>query len=50
MRPIRRHRNVHPLKAPRIAISEEEILADLVYPATRLPSGKIARVARRGRR
>ncbi len=34
MRLIPRHRNNHRSKAPRISISQAEITADLVYPAT----------------
>ena len=37
MRLIHRHRSHRP-KTPRIAISQEEIAADLHYPATRRPS------------
>jgi hypothetical protein len=35
MRLIPRHRNRHRAKAPRIAISQAEITADLHYPAAR---------------
>ena len=35
MRLIPRHRNRHRAKAPRIAISQAEITADLHYPAVR---------------
>ncbi len=34
MRLIPRHRHNHRSKAPRISISQAEITADLVYPAT----------------
>jgi hypothetical protein len=34
MRWIQRHRNSQWAKVPRISISQEEILADLHYPAT----------------
>jgi len=34
MRLISRHRNQHRAKAPRIAISQAEITADLLYPAS----------------
>jgi hypothetical protein len=33
MRLIPRHRQHHRSKAPRISISQEEITADLIYPA-----------------
>jgi len=39
MRLIHRHRNHRP-KAPRIPISQEEIAADLHYPATRRAAAK----------
>jgi len=39
MRLIPRHRHNQRAKAPRIAISQEEIAADLHYPATRRPGG-----------
>jgi len=42
MRLINRHRSHRP-KAPRIAFTHEEIAADLHYPASRRPGGKIAR-------
>jgi hypothetical protein len=44
MRLIPRHRHRRP-KAPRIAISEAEISADLHYPASRqaAPSSRVAR-------
>ena len=45
MRLIHRHRHHHRSKAPRIAISQEEITADLHYPAAR----RSPRQARRGR-
>jgi len=35
MRLINRHRHDHRGKAPRIAISQAEITADLTYPASR---------------
>jgi hypothetical protein len=35
MRLIPRHRHNHRSKAPRISISQEEIAADLHYPAVR---------------
>jgi hypothetical protein len=44
MRLIPRHRHTHPSKAPRVAISQAEITADLLYPA-RQPT----RVAAAGR-
>jgi len=34
MRLIARHRNHHRSKAPQISISQAEITADLVYPAS----------------
>jgi hypothetical protein len=40
MRLIPRPRNHQRAKAPRITISQEEILADLLYPASRRPGGK----------
>ncbi len=49
MRLIHRHRNPRP-KTPRIPISQEEIAADLHYPASRR-AGRLARTtARAGRR
>jgi hypothetical protein len=48
MRLIHRHRNHHHRKAPRIAISQAEITADLNYPAG-APSLRQSRpAARRG--
>lgn len=35
MRLIPRHRHHHRSKAPRVAITQEEITADLLYPASR---------------
>lgn len=40
MRLIHRHRNHRP-KAPRIPISQEEIAADLHYPASRRRGAKL---------
>jgi hypothetical protein len=34
MRLISRHRHSHRAKAPRISISQAEITADLIYPAS----------------
>jgi len=50
MRLIHRHRSHRP-KAPRIAITQEEIAADLHYPAARRPTraGGRARVRGAGR-
>jgi hypothetical protein len=47
MRLIPRHRHNHRSKAPRIAISQAEITADLNYPAGSRPSRR-AGDARRG--
>jgi hypothetical protein len=41
MRLMPRHRN-HRRRVPRISISEEEIAADLRYPARRRPAGRAA--------
>ncbi len=50
MRLIPRHRN-HRRRFARIAISQEEIAADLHYPASRRPSAVgVAARARRGAR
>jgi hypothetical protein len=50
MRLIHRHRS-HGPKAPRIPISQEEIAADLHYPATRRAVGKaLSATATGGRR
>lgn len=35
MRLTQRNKRHHPIKVPRIEISQEEILADLLYPAGR---------------
>ncbi|HEY1286426.1 MAG TPA: hypothetical protein VGF04_10080 [Solirubrobacterales bacterium] len=48
MRRIHRHRHNHREKAPRILISQEEIQADLMYPAT--PRSKRGVLAGRARR
>jgi hypothetical protein len=49
MRRIHRHRQNQRTKAPRILISQEEILADLMYPASpRNRRGVLASRARRG--
>jgi hypothetical protein len=48
MRLIPRHRNHHRAKAPRIAISQAEITADLNYPVGSRPSGQASGAARRG--
>jgi hypothetical protein len=37
MRWIQRHRHNQRTKLPQISISQEEILADLLYPASRSP-------------
>jgi hypothetical protein len=49
MRLIHRHRSHRP-KAPRISISQEEIAADLHYPAVRRPARgtEAARIRRAG--
>ena len=50
MRLIHRHRSHRP-KAPRIAFTQEEIAADLHYPAGRRPAARAAQaLSRRGRR
>lgn len=49
MRLIPRHRHNQRMKAPRIEISQEEIAADLHYPASRRPGGP-AKARLRGRR
>lgn len=50
MRLISRHRHRHSTKAPRIAISQAEITADLHYPAgahsRRQPAGNVRRGGR----
>lgn len=49
MRLISRHRhNRHRDKAPRIAISQAEITADLHYPVSPRPSQRDLDLARRG--
>ena len=48
MRLIPRHRHNQRAKAPRIAISQEEIAADLHYPATRRPGDRALASARGG--
>lgn len=48
MRLIPRHRHNHRSKAPRIAISQAEITADLHYPVGSRPSRGSALAARRG--
>ncbi len=48
MRLIPRHRSNHRSKAPRIAISQAEITADLHYPASRRPAGAGAELRARG--
>lgn len=49
MRLIHRHRpNRHRGKAPRIAISQAEITADLLYPVSPRPSQRDLESARRG--
>jgi hypothetical protein len=47
MRLIPRHRHSRS-KAPRIAISQAEITADLHYPVSRRLAGREAGIARRG--
>jgi hypothetical protein len=44
----RRHQ--HRAKVPRISISQEEITADLIYPAHRRPAASAAASPSRGRR
>jgi hypothetical protein len=46
MRLIPRHRHGHRAKAPRIAISEAEIAADLHYPAAPRPPRRSADLRR----
>jgi hypothetical protein len=48
MRLIPRHRHHHRSKAPRISISQAEITADLLYPAS--PRSARVRTEARGRR
>jgi hypothetical protein len=45
---LTRHRHHHGPKAPRVAISQEEITADLIYPAR--PSAAAAAFAERAER
>lgn len=49
MRLIHRHRSHRP-KTPRIPITQEEIAADLHYPATRRLGGKVERATSHGTR
>lgn len=49
MRLINRHRSQRS-KAPRIAFTQEEIAADLHYPASRRPGARVAKPAIRGAR
>ena len=49
MRLIHRHRN-HRSKAPRVSITQAEITADLVYPASARGQRSPAASARRGGR
>jgi hypothetical protein len=48
MRLIHRHRQHHRAKAPRIAISQAEITADLHYPGSRRLAGRGAGAGGRG--
>lgn len=48
MRLIHRHRHSNRGKAPRIAISQAEITADLHYPAPRQAARSADAMARRG--
>jgi hypothetical protein len=48
MRLITRQRHNHRAKAPRIAISQAEITADLHYPTGGRRSGQVAGAARQG--
>ena len=52
MKLIPRHGHHRRTKLPQISISQEEILADLQYPASRRPAGKASAPgqARRGAR
>ncbi len=50
MRLIPRHRNRHQHKAPRIAISQAEITADLLYPGGARPGRQTPLATRRGGR
>jgi hypothetical protein len=49
MRLIPRHRHHQRVKVPRISISQEEILADLLYPVSPQPRrGRVETRPRRG--
>ena len=48
MRLISRYRHHHRVKAPRIAISQAEITADLHYPGSRRSAVRSAGTVRRG--
>jgi hypothetical protein len=48
MRLIHRHRHSHHSKAPRIAISQAEITADLHYPAATRAARPTSAAARHG--
>jgi hypothetical protein len=48
MRLISRHRHQRRGKSPRIAISQAEITADLLYPAARPAAHRATAAARRG--
>jgi hypothetical protein len=50
MRLIPKHRQRSRAKFPRIAITEEEILADLLYPASRSPRRNDVALRRGGAR
>jgi hypothetical protein len=49
MKLIPRHRSSHQAKAPRIAISQAEITADLHYPASRAVAARRTLERRGGR-
>ncbi len=49
MRLTTRHRHHHGAKVPQISISQEEITADLIYPARR-PAPAVGRAETRGKR
>jgi hypothetical protein len=50
MRLIPRQRHQHREKAPRVSISQAEITADLLYPASRRPAPRGVAAAPRRRR
>jgi hypothetical protein len=50
MKLTHRHRNRHRAKAPRVAISQAEITADLLYPAPARASAEVRTAAPARRR